>query len=322
MSTAWLDHKSGEGDEITIFGATASELWNVAIDFENEDPLPTVIRHRPRGQRHPDQLFKTATVSRWLKVSKPTPNLWKVLVLYTTPDQQEQGSWNGWTIGSRMQSASRPLARGFPTTYTDNDNVIHENVRELIGPHAYRLATPDDTPTHQVLSPQTGKPVNLMQIRDGDAVATIPQPINIEEYFLVLSYTRTVPTMDYYKLRILGMLAGKSNNATWARYFPAKTLKLHDFGMTQEWTPNEEGEITASYLLTVDLIQNPEGWTPFEAFDTWRDPATGAQIEVVHIATNRLVRRVWEVGRTVSLDALFKILETPGPIRVTPTPIP
>lgn len=308
MSTAFRKQRSGEGDEVGLLGATAYEVWAVVTDFESEDPLTTLEKQRPIGQRHPDRRFKAATVSSYLKLAKTTPNSWDILVTFRTPDQTGGGSWNGWATSSRIQSSTEPLGRALHKT---NEQGRYVEPGDIIGPGAYRLAKEGENWTHETVSLATGDTVHLRPVSIEGVPATIPQPYNRLRHDLVLSFTRTVPLMTFQKINQLSTFCGRANNATWGGIFAPRTLMFQNWSMNEEGQVDDNGNLLTRYPVTVDLVHNSDGWTPIEVYDTRNDG--GAVVPIKDIETGEFVRREFEVYDTFNMDIVFRLLDSTAP---------
>src|SRR3990167_4370138 len=147
MAWAYSLDTTGEGDQVGLLGASATELFHVNVDRESDDPID-VLQNRiagdpygrigvPLKQAHPHPRLGKAVVVDYLKLQKSTPFSWQVLVIYATGDiVPGQGSFGGWrvaiTIVSRSEQLARSIGRVDPRTGKTAPG-------SLIGSHHYKV---------------------------------------------------------------------------------------------------------------------------------------------------------------------------------------
>lgn len=319
MAFAKLRQETGEGDLIGLFGATATELFHVQVDFVNSDPIAVVnsqLINDPYnrtgiviGSTHPDAQFNLAKASEFIKLEKTTPISWDVLVVYRTADQVGlSGSFHGWKVQTTFTSSTEKMARSLPDLDARGKAI---NDGRLIGPALYRIAADGETHTHIVPSPLKTGDIKLViagRVTSGeDEGRPYKKVVGFDRFRIDMSITMSAvaSTMSFSILRQLRDMAGKVNVEKW-NTFPPRTLLWPGFTQAEEVIDTPRG-LDFQYPVSITFLQRPERWTPVAFIDTYKDSDSGNDVEVEAVtAPGKVIKRSYRVYEEVPFADIFK----------------
>jgi len=132
---------------------------------------------------------------------------------------------------------------------------------------------------------------------------------------LHLTFTRTVARMRLAVIREVGKNLGWVNDSKWNGFDPL-TLAYSNFTQDEQVatiTVGTAGTTKLEYPVVVELIYDPEGWTPSKLVETFHDSDVGVEVPIVDIETGEPVESTFNVARSFNIGRLFSVLASGNP---------
>ena len=343
---AYATHKFPQqvGNTSGEAGARAFEVFTVYTDTLQQNAHDVIANGPitvdpwgrtaiPRKSKHPSPNLRQLEMQEYYTLDNPAPGVFEVLLTYERP--RRAGTYNGWLMDVVWQQRTEPLAMGIGRILASG-TVDETQLGDIIGPMMFRRMESQQGASHRTVNPQNESVLYLRaagaQIISGRDGVIVLKPYRFVEAFerigvqMVMRFSRKLTTIRFSHLRFLTRSGAKVNKEVWGG-FPKKTLLFLPESLREERTVNAFNTEVSEFDISVLMLENPKGWTPYTAAEVFQDPETGSKLEVQPILGPGLVQTsTWPVYSEVDFETLFSTIEAPKIKEqvgsVTPIPIP
>lgn len=271
MATITEVTDSGVGSYQSVDDGEANRLFTVQGSAETEDWVGHVIAAFPRGSRHNKPTFQNYLAYSHHEVQWVNCTSRIVQVVYRP---QNDPAFDEWVTEVEFSAEMADIYEDVPAVPGPGVPDVETRPRRIEVP-AYRArpVNPGEALTGFWTTGANGAPLVLEQTG-----AWKPLPQNVLRGTMTFTMSKRVELMSWKK--IIG--AGRARtciNSTKFIEFPARTVLLANFGLTESFGPRLRGGVGFLYDVRFQFIYNPAEWSPMVKYHSWQPPEVEGQAE-------------------------------------------